>query len=126
MKKRRGIFRFSIIILALLLSLGMVRLDKAAAAEITFEVLNPRGELPPQEAKTFSLSPRVTDLSGKRIALIANYKAGAELFLTKIEELLKQRFPTATLLRFKLLQGPVKNFPDIAKQCDTFIHSTGD
>ena len=92
-------------------------------ADVTLEVLNPRGELPPLQTK--GLSPRVPDLAGKRIALIANYKAGAELFLTKIEELLKQKFPTATILRFKIDKG-FKNFADIAKQYDAFVHSTGD
>jgi len=93
------------------------------AAQVTIEVLNPRGELPPMETKR--LSPRVPDLAGKKIALVANYKAGAELFLTKIEELLRQKFPTATILRFKIDKG-FNKFADIAKQCDTFIHSTGD
>jgi len=97
----------------------------AAKAEVTLEVLNPRGELPPQETKTLSLSPRVTDLAGKKIALVANYKEGAELFLTKIEEVLKQKYPTATIVRFRI-DRYFQNFRDIAKQCDTFIHSTGD
>ena len=100
-------------------------------AQVTVEVLNPRGELPPQQT-TLSPSPRVADLAGKKIALVANYKAGAELFLTKIEELLKAKFPTATILRFKMqsTQGDKKSmesiYTEIAKQCDVFVHSTGD
>lgn len=76
--------------------------------------------------------PRVADLAGKKIALVANYKAGAELFLTKIEELMKAKYPTATILRFKMqsTQGDSKKlagvFDEVAKSCDVFIHSTGD
>jgi hypothetical protein len=101
-------------------------------AQATLEVLNPRGELPPQKT-TMSPSPRVADLAGKRIALVANYKAGAELFLTKIEELIKAKYPTAKIARFKLqstggadTKSLEKTISDIAKQCDVFIHSTGD
>jgi hypothetical protein len=101
------------------------------AAQVTLEVLNPRGELPPAPTM-IAPNPRVGDLAGKKIALVANYKAGAELFLTKIEELLKAKFPTATFLRFKMqsTQGDKKSmekiYSEIAKQCDVFVHSTGD
>ena len=101
------------------------------SAQVTLEVLNPRGELPPAPTM-MAPKPRVADLGGKKIALVANYKAGAELFLTKIEELLKAKYPTATILRFKMqsTQGDAKKlagvFDEIARSCDVFIHSTGD
>jgi len=101
------------------------------AAQVTLEVLNPRGELPPAPTMR-APNPRVADLAGKKIALVANYKAGAELFLTKIEELLKERYPTATILRFKMqsTQGDSTKlagvFDEVAKSCDVFVHSTGD
>lgn len=98
-------------------------------AQITLEVLNPRGELPPLQTK--ALSPRVADLAGKKIALVDNLKAGAELFLTKIEEQLRQKFPAATILRFRKPAGTtITKTPDlyaeVAKKCDTFVWSTGD
>jgi hypothetical protein len=96
----------------------------AVLAQVTLEVLSPRAEIPPART-TASLSPRVADLAGKKIGLVANYKAGAELFLTKIEELLKKKFPTATILRFRV-EREQKDFSDIAKQIDAFVHSTGD
>jgi hypothetical protein len=92
-----------------------------AAAEVKLEVLSPRGEIPPPPALP-GLSARVTDLTGKRIGLIANFKAGAELFLTKLEELLKQKYPTAKIVRLRM----GKNYSELAGQIDTFIHSTGD
>jgi hypothetical protein len=101
------------------------------AAQVTLEVLNPRGELPPAPTM-MAPNPRVANLAGKKIALVANYKAGAELFLTKIEELMKAKYPTATILRFKMqsTQGDPKKlagvFDEVAKSCDVFVHSTGD
>jgi hypothetical protein len=114
-----------LLIIALLI--GSACWEQVVAAEVSLGVLNPRGELPP--LKSEGLSPRVADLAGKRIALVANYKAGAELFLTKICDLLKEKYPTATFLRFKLEKRPkgdTKGFSEIANQCDVFIHSTGD
>jgi hypothetical protein len=92
-----------------------------ARADVTLQVLSPRGEIPPPPG-TPGLSPRVVDLAGKRIGLIANFKAGAELFLTKLEELIKQKYPTAKIVRLRM----GKNYVELAEQIDTFIHSTGD
>ena len=101
----------------------------AVRADVTLEVLNPRGEIPAKSA--LAPSPRVSDLAGKKIGLVANYKAGAELFITKIEELLKQKYPTATILRFKMQSTQDKSAAEkvaseVATKCDTFVHSTGD
>ena len=100
-----------------------------AKADVSLEVLNPRGEIPAKSA--LAPSPRVSDLAGKKIGLVANYKAGAELFMTKIEELLKQKYPTATILRFKMQSTQDKSAAEkvaleVAAKCDTFVHSTGD
>ena len=94
-------------------------------AQVTLEVLNPRGEIPTQAA-VGGLSPRIADLSGKKIGLIANYKAGAELFLTKIEEVLKKKVPSATLVRLRMGQGSNIDYQGLASKIDLFIHSTGD
>lgn len=61
-------------------------------AQVTLEVMNPQAEMPPPPY-VGGLAPGVGDLAGKRIGLIANNKAGAELFLSKIEELLKAKVP---------------------------------
>jgi hypothetical protein len=94
-------------------------------AEVTLEVVSPRAEIPPPPS-VFHPSPRLTDLAGKRIGLIANNKPGAELFLTKIEELLKKRVPTATIVRLRMLKVSAAQAKDLASKIDTFIHSTGD
>ncbi len=90
-------------------------------ADETIQVLSPRAEIPPPRG-TPGLSPRVEDLAGKRIGLIANFKAGAELFLAKTEELIRQKYPTAKIVRLRM----GNNYAELAQQIDTFIHSTGD
>ncbi len=51
----------------------------SAAAQVTLEVMNPRGEIPPP--KTLGISPRGGKLDGKKIVLIDNGKFGADNFL---------------------------------------------
>ena len=92
------------------------------------EILNPRGETPPIEVRR--IVDRVKELDGKRIGLVDNTKAGAEYFLDATEELLKKRFPGATILRFRKSEGTInpapKMYSALAEKCDTFIYATGD
>jgi hypothetical protein len=97
-------------------------------SRITLEVLNPRGEIPPPPV--FGLAPRIADFSGKKIGLIDNRKAGANFLLDAVEELLKKKFPNATILRFRkpdaVIVATPKFYPMVAEQCDTFIWAIGD
>ncbi len=96
-----------------------------AVAQVRLEVMNPQAEIPPPPS-VGGLAPRLGDLAGKRIGLMANNKPGAELFLTKIEELLKAKVPTATIVRLKMMKVSAEQAKDLASKIDTFIHSTGD
>jgi hypothetical protein len=96
-----------------------------ARAQVTLDVLNPRGVLPARTAAV-GVTPRISDLSGKRVGLIANYKAGADLFLSKIEEVLKNKVPTATVVRLRMGQGSNADYKGLADKVDVFIHATGD
>jgi hypothetical protein len=73
---------------------------------------------------------RVKELDGKKIGLVDNTKAGAEYFLDATEELLKKKFPTAAILRFRKSEGTInpapKMYAALAEKCDTFIYATGD
>lgn len=97
-------------------------------SRITLGVLNPRGEIP--SPPVFGLVPRIADLSGKKIGLIDNRKAGANYLLDAVEELLKQKFPNTTILRFRkpnaVIVATPKFYPTVAEQCDAFIWATGD
>jgi hypothetical protein len=95
------------------------------AASISLKVLNPRGEVtkPPIHPP----AARVTDFTGKKIAIYWNGKAGGDNLWNNIEALLKQKLPDPTVLRYT---GPFDLGDDlatrIAEEADTFIYGVGD
>ena len=94
---------------------------------VMLEVMNPRGELPPKPL--FGIQRRVPDLAGKKIGLVDNTKTGTKLFFDRLEQELKDRFPTATILRFrKTGYSDVQSalYKEIAAKCDTFVLAMGD
>jgi hypothetical protein len=97
----------------------------AAAGSVTFKALNPRGEIDPPA--TLPLTPRVTELAGKRIGLYWNGKGGTSVFFDTVEKLLKEKFPTITVLRYVGAFDPGDRLAaKMAKECDTFIDGVGD
>jgi len=88
-------------------------------------VLNPRGERESTPAR--GISPRVTKIEGKRIGLYWNGKPDGDYFWYTIEELLKKKFPTTTVLRYN---GPgdlgEALAAKMAKEVDTFLYGVGD
>jgi hypothetical protein len=97
----------------------------SAGAAVTLTVLNPRGEItfPPVAAP----STRMADLTGKRIAIYWNGKAGGDNFWSNIEALVKEKLPTAVVLRYN---GPFDlgdaQAAKIAKEADAFFYGVGD
>jgi hypothetical protein len=93
------------------------------AAAVTLDVLNPQGEIPKIESAG-ALSARVPYLEGKKFALIENEKPGSELMGGDFEKLIKEKFPTAKIARYRnanaAMQDFAKNKPDV------FIHFIGD
>ena len=99
--------------------------ETMAPATTTLEVLNPRGEVDPP--KTMSISPRVTNLAGKRIGLYDNGKDGFADFLDVIEKLLKEKYPTVTIARFNGgFDCGDAMAAKIASSVDTVIYGSGD
>jgi hypothetical protein len=95
---------------------------------IELKLLNPRGVIEPP--KIFSPAPRVADLAGKKIALIHNMKPGANTFLDAVEELLSEKYPTATFVKqytttVNLAKEP-EFYDEVANTCDAFIFGSGD
>jgi len=88
-------------------------------------VLNPRGER--EAAPARGISPRLLAIEGKRIGLYWNGKPDGDYFWDTIEELLKKKFPTATVLRYN---GPgdlgEALATKMAKEVDTFLYGVGD
>ncbi len=69
-------------------------------------------------------NPRVKDLAGKKIGIIWDGKKGGDNYCTAIEELLNERYPTATT--FRLVWGDAEAAEKAKKEMDTFIYGVGD
>ncbi|MFC2020732.1 hypothetical protein ACFLU1_02950 [Chloroflexota bacterium] len=103
-----------------------------------YEVLSPWAEIDPLPLK--GISPRVTDLNGKKIGLFVDHKQAAPLITTVLEQKLKERFPTAELSYWRELRGYVPGkigheivgspdqakFEEWVKGVDTVISFVGD
>ncbi len=64
-----------------------------------FEVLGPWAEVDPVPVR--AISPRLSDLAGKKIGLYANSKIAALPILAVVEEQLKERFSGLQFTRFE-------------------------
>ncbi len=88
----------------------------------------PKGEI--ETKRIFPPAARVSDLSGNRIALVHNKKAGADTFLAAVEELLKQKYPDISFVKGYTteinLASPPTFYDEVAKKADAFIFGSGD
>jgi hypothetical protein len=64
-------------------------------ASIQYEVMNPRGSIPP--IKLLPLVNRISDLNGKVLYIINTRKPHAEETLLAVSNLIKERFPRAEI-----------------------------
>ena len=116
-------------LLSAALLVGGLFLTQAASAQVTLEVMNPRGEIPPP--KTLGISPRGGSLDGKKIVLIDNGKFGASNFLEVLADMLKQKYPTATVVMYpkpaaQTITDLPKWYPTVKQQGDLFVFGVGD
>jgi hypothetical protein len=104
-------------------------LTAAASAQVTLEVMNPRGEIPPP--KTLGISPRGQGLDGKKIVLIDNGKYGASNFLDVLADMLKEKYPKARVVMYpkpaaQTITALPKWYPTVKQQGDLFVFGVGD
>jgi predicted GTPase len=123
MKKSTSWFLAAALVIAALCAAG------AASAQVAIEVMNPRGEIPPP--KTLGISPRGGSLDGKKIVLIDNGKYGASNFLDVLAAMLKQKYPTATVVMYpkpaaQTITDLPKWYPTVKQQGDLFVFGVGD
>jgi hypothetical protein len=101
---------------------------KPASEKVTLELLNPMGVIEPEPY--LALRPRLSDYSGKKIALVHNIKPGVPQLFDILEEMLKQKYPGVTIQRgFNpgiQAQAQEEHFQEIAKGCDAFVYAMGD
>jgi hypothetical protein len=100
-----------------------------ATAQVTVEVMNPRGEIPPPPTR--GISPRVTSLDGKKIVLVDNGKFGADNFLSVVAQLIKQKYPNTTVVMdpkpsAQTITDLPKWYPTVKQQGDLFVFGVGD
>jgi len=90
---------------------------------VSLVCFNPQGriELP---AATGLINPRIGSLEGKKIGIIWDGKKGGDNFCIAVEELLKERFPTAITIR--LVWGDAEAAAKAKKEMDTFIYGVAD
>jgi len=60
-----------------------------------YEVLSPWAEVDPLPLR--GITPRLSDLKGKKIGLFANSKAVSRPILTVVEQCLRERFPSSKI-----------------------------
>ncbi len=89
---------------------------------------------PVAETARFSVKPaaRRTDLSGARVGLYWNMKAGGDAALDRTERLLAARFPGATFKRytgsvgFMMRHATAEDADRIASEVDVVVGTTAD
>ena len=90
---------------------------------VSLVCFNPQGriEVP---AVSGPINPRVKSLEGKKIAIIWDGKKGGDKFCIAVEELLNERYPTATTTR--LVWGDAEAAAKAKQEADTFIYGVAD
>ena len=101
-------------------------LNKASfAAEVSLRILNPRGEITPPPV--FAPAARISGLSGKKIAIYWNGKAGGDNLWNNIEALLKEKIQNPDILRYQGAFDLGDALAEkIAKEADAFMYGVGD
>jgi hypothetical protein len=100
--------------------------------ENVFEILSPWADADPIPHR--AISPRISDLAGRKIGLFCNTKRVANPTLKAVESRLKKRYPSATFSWFfntapneAIVEQPRKGeFEDWLKGVDAVIAAYGD
>jgi hypothetical protein len=112
-------------IAAVCLATGFLAEASPASPAVTLTVLNPRGEIAPPPV--LAPRPRIADLSGKKIGIYWNGKAGGNYFWNVIEQLLKEKLPGTAVARYNGaydIGDPLA--AKLAGEVDAFFYGVGD
>ena len=95
MKNRgfKGFWTFFMII-------GLLAMPMLASAKETvqqWELVNPAGVI---KITPIKMPPRISTLEGKTIGLKWNMKPGGNIFMDRVAELLKEKVPSAKIIKF--------------------------
>lgn len=93
------------------------------------QILNPVAQTVHQ---TIPVASRLPDLQGKRVGLYWNMKAGGDVALARVAELLSTRYPGLQVKDFVGSVGHImrhltaEDADRIAKECDAVVGTTAD
>ena len=98
----------------------------------SYEVLSPWAEA--EHVSLRGLSPRLNDLTGKKLGLLCNNKRAAPVILDIAEKILKERYPDSEISMFHsrtfsvsaLEKDRKEEFDDWIKGVDAVIAAVGD
>ena len=97
----------------------------SSGAEVSLTVLNPRGEITPPPIS--APAARVADLSGKKIAIYWNGKAGGDNLWNNVEALLKEKIQNPIVLRYEgAFDLGDALAAKISAEADAFVFGVGD
>lgn len=96
-----------------------------------YEAFSPWADVDPVLLR--GISPRVTELAGKRVGLFCNFKPGASPILSVVEAKLKEKFPSIEVSQFIFSHNmgidesaEKDSFEQWLKGVDTVINAVGD
>ena len=76
------------------------------------------------------LSPRIDDLNGKVMGLLNISKSGSDIFLDRVEELMREHFDLADVVRVTKptfsRPAPQELITELADQCDFVVEGLAD
>jgi hypothetical protein len=110
---------------AAVFAIAILPAESTAETSVKLTVLDPRGEIasPP----LFAPRARISDLSGKKIGIYWNGKAGGNYFWNIIEPLVKQKLPNASVLRYNGAYDIGDSLAaKMAGEVDAFLYGVGD
>ena len=87
--------------------------------KVVLKVRNPRADI--RQDEPHALPPRIDTLDGKHIAVMA-IKPDANIYLDRLTEMLRERYPTATFDRFEGRTGPFVNLDPKLPGYDAYIY----
>ena len=89
------------------------------------EVLSPVADV---GGAATSAAARPETLDGRRIGFLDNGKPNADVFLSRVEELLCERFAVFQAIWQRKRHGgrPVEDLDDLAKRCQVVVNGVGD
>jgi len=113
-KMKKGQFSRLAVFMLLAAWLFMPAYASAKEAVQQWEVVNPAGVI---KVTPIKMAPRIGSLEGKTIALKWNSKPNGNIFLDRVAELLKEKYPTAKIVKIYELEPTT--VPQSANQADS-------